>query len=380
MCSSSVPGGANLRRELVVVRVEPCTQLGAEGGDLHVGRYRNPATTRGGPGDDLARRPVADRRRVGRRRERRDVRDDLAVDRGSARHHGRRQRRRRATRDRRRPARVRHDRMVARPRPARPLPAPASPGDGRQLRADLARSSCTRSGAPVSSTSGPAARRPDRCRRLVRRPARGLRVHRRPRRARHDGRPLQPLGREGSGRSRRRDHRVQLPDPTRDREARTGARSRMHRRAQGRARHAVGDARARQPDRGVDRHPGGRRQRAVVVRQRGRGRAHHASRHRRRVVHRVDTGRAADHGRGERNGEAGVPRTRREVGVRRARRRRHQHGCAVLFLRDDLALGAGLRDHVASRRAPCSLRRSGRDRPHDARPASRTATRPTPRT
>ena len=65
-------------------------------------------------------------------------------------------------------------------------------------------------GAPVSSTSGPQLEAPIDVVRLVRRPARGLRVRRRPRRARHLRRPAPPLGREGSGRCRRRDHGVQL--------------------------------------------------------------------------------------------------------------------------------------------------------------------------
>ena len=166
------------------------------------------------------------------------------------------------TRDRRGAARVRHDRVVARPRPARPLPAPAPPGAASTTSRRSREILVHEVGAPVSSTSGPQLAGPIDVVALVRRPARGVRVRRRPRRARHVGRPQQPLDREGSRRRRRRDRRVQLPDPARAREARTGARGRLHRRAQGRARHAVGDARARQADRRVDRHPGRRRERA----------------------------------------------------------------------------------------------------------------------
>ena len=81
-------------------------------------------------------------------------------------------------------------------------------------------------------------------------------------------------------------------------EARARARGRLHRRAQGRARHAVGDARARQAHRRGDRHPARRRERAHVVRQRGRRRADDAPRRRRRLVHRLDAGRPPDHGGG----------------------------------------------------------------------------------
>ena len=153
----------------------------------------------------------------------------------------------------------------------------------------------------------------------------------------------------------------------------------LHRRAEGRARHAVGDARARassSPRRPTSR-PG-----VVnvldVVGQRGRRRADDAPRRRRRVVHGLDAGRAPDHGRRERDGEARVPRARRQVGVRPPRRRRRGAGGDVLLVRDDLALGSGLRDHVAPRRAPRSLRRGRRHGARRRSPACRTAIRPIP--
>ena len=52
----------------------------------------------------------------------------------------------------------------------------------------------------------------------------------------------------------------------------------------------------------------------------------------------------------------------------------------VLLVRGDLALGPGLRDHVAPRRAARPLRRGRRRGARRRSPASRTATRPTPRT
>ena len=126
--------------------------------------------------------------------------------------------------------------------------------------------------------------------------------------------------------------------------------------------------------------PPGRRERAHVVRQCRRRRADHASRRRRRVVHRLDAGRASDHGCGERHREAGVPRARRQVGVRAARRRRRRDGGVVLLVRGDLALGSGLRDHLPSRRAARPLRRGRRPGARDARRCRATAIRPIRRT
>ena len=155
-------------------------------------------------------------------------------------------------------------------------------------------------GAPVSSTSGPQLEGPIEIVRWYADLLERLRVRRRPRRARHLRRPPPPVDREGGRRRRRRDRGVQLPDPARAREARARARGRVHGRAQGRARHAVVDARARQARRRGHRHPARRRERAHVVRQRSRRRADDASRRRRRVVHRLDAGRPPDHGGGER--------------------------------------------------------------------------------
>ena len=95
--------------------------------------------------------------------------------------------------------------------------------------------------------------------------------------------------------------------------------------------------------------------------------AHDASRCGCRVVHGVDAGRAPDHGGGERNRETRVPRARGKDGVRHARRRRPEHGRNVLRVRGRVALGAGLRDHVAPCRAARPLRRSRRHRFRHAR-------------
>ena len=66
--------------------------------------------------------------------------------------------------------------------------------------------------------------------------------------------------------------------------------------------------------------------------------------------------------------------SRRQVRVRAPRRRRRALA-ALSARRDDLALGAGVCDHLAPRRAPRALRR-GRSspRPHDHRTRGRTAT------
>ena len=61
-----------------------------------------------------------------------------------------------------------------------------------------------------------------------------------------------------------RDLGVQLPDPAQPGQARSGARRRMHRGAEGCSRHAADHAGPRQADRREHRHPRRRRQRAHV--------------------------------------------------------------------------------------------------------------------
>ena len=66
-------------------------------------------------------------------------------------------------------------------------------------------------------------------------------------------------------------------------------------------------------DRREDRHPAGRRQRRHVVRPPRRRGAHHVARRRHDRLHRVHRHRAADHGGGVGHAEAGVPRAGRQV-------------------------------------------------------------------
>ncbi len=230
------------------------------------------------------------------------------------------------------------------------MPAPAARGAAGQLRT-AERDPRAGGGRAGFDHQRCAAQRADRRRALACRSPRALRVRRGPRQPRGLRAPEPPVDREGGRRRRRCDHRVQLPDPARPREARTVARRRLHRGAQGRARYAVGNPRTRQAHRGGDRHPARCRERDHVVGQRGRRVADDAPRHRRRVVHRFDAGRARNHGGGERHAEAVVPRARRQVGVRAARRRRRFDGRHVHRVRGDLALRSGLRDHVAPRGA-----------------------------
>ena len=74
-----------------------------------------------------------------------------------------------------------------------------------------------------------------------------------------------PLGGEGGRGRRRRDHRLQLPDPARAGQAVPRARGRVHGRAQGRPGHAADHARAGRADRHGDRHPARRGQRPVLL-------------------------------------------------------------------------------------------------------------------
>ena len=107
-------------------------------------------------------------------------------------------------------------------------------------------------------------------------------------------------------------------------------------------------------------------------------RADDASRRRRRVVHRLDAGRAPDHGGRERHREAGVPRARRQVGVRAARRRRRRRWprCSARTRR------SRTRARAARSRRGSSCRATGTTRSSTWRarcsPACRTAIRPIP--
>ena len=116
-------------------------------------------------------------------------------------------------------------------------------------------------------------------------------------------------------------------------------------------------------DRGRDRHPRRRRQRLIVV-ELGRGRR--AAHHRPDVDMVSFTGSTAVGRRimaaGQRHGEAGVPRARRQVGLHRPRRRRPRPGRDDRRLHHLLPRRAGLRHHQPAARPPSrsSTRRSTR--------------------
>ena len=145
-------------------------------------------------------------------------------------------------------------------------------------------------------------------------------------------RPADPGGRRHrrhlprAARRRRRHRAVELPDADRRLGLRAGARRRQHRRAQAGRAHPA------------DRDPA---RRAGAGGRPARGRASPCSRARARssgerfvthplvrkvVLHRLDRGRQADHGRLRRPGEAGDPRARRQERQHRLRRRRPRAG------------------------------------------------------
>ena len=129
-------------------------------------------------------------------------------------------------------------------------------------------------------------------------------------------------GLAGAGGRGRRDRAVELPVRGHPQQARPGAGHRQHRRAQAGAQHPVQRDPARPADRRKDRHPGRRRQRRHRIGSlRGRG-AHAVAQGRPDLVHRLDGGRQADHGKGRRDHEAAVPGARRQVGHHRSRGRR----------------------------------------------------------
>ena len=75
--------------------------------------------------------------------------------------------------------------------------------------------------------------------------------------------------------------------------------------------------------------------------------------------------------------QEGLPRTRRQVGGDRARRRRLRHGGAVHRVRHGQPLRSGLRDHVAAAGAAQAPRRDRRDGEEQLRAWCATATPPT---
>ncbi len=161
-------------------------------------------------------------------------------------------------------ARLRRDRLVDQHRVADPLPRAVPSGADRPprrtRRADHRRG--RRDGGAVPGRSaGPA----DRDRPLLRRPAEDVSDDRRPRQYREPRYAAPPLGGEGGGRSRRRDHRLQLSQPAGAGQARTRAGGRLHGDSEVRARHPADHAGAGRVDREPHRHPRRRRERAQLV-------------------------------------------------------------------------------------------------------------------
>ena len=167
------------------------------------------------------------------------------------------------------------------------------------------------------------------------------------------------------------------PNAARTGEAGARAGGRMHRRAEGRAGYAADHACARRADRQPHRYPGRRGQRAFRYRPRSRCRADDESRRRHGHLHRLDPDRPGDHGRGQRDVQDGLPRTRREVGRDRARRRRLRHGGALHRVRDGQPLRSGLCDHDTDAGAEQAPRRDRREVEEQLRRGALRQPRPT---
>ena len=84
----------------------------------------------------------------------------------------------------------------------------------------------------------------------------------------------------------------------------------------------------RPADRRINRYPRGCRQRHHRIGPPGRGGAHTLAQGRPDLVHRLDSRRETNHGKGRGDDEAAVPRTRWQVGHHRSRRRRFRDGAA----------------------------------------------------
>ena len=125
---------------------------------------------------------------------------------------------------------------------------------------------------------------------------------------------------------RGRDHRaLELPDADRRLGLRAGDRRRQHGRPQARGAHAAhGDPARRAGARG--RAPRGRLHRDPRQGIDRGGALRDPPRRAQGLLHRVDRGRQADHGRLRRPGEAGDPRARRQERQHRLRRRRPREG------------------------------------------------------
>ena len=150
-------------------------------------------------------------------------------------------------------------------------------------------------------------------------------------RARAAVRPADPGGRRRrrhvprAARRRRRHRAVELPDADRRLGLRAGAGRRQHGRAQAGRAHAAD----RDPARRAGARGGPPRGRAHRAPRQGLGRrraVRHPPARAQGLLHRLDRGRQADHGRLRRPGEAGDPRARRQERQHRLRRRRPRAG------------------------------------------------------
>ena len=130
-------------------------------------------------------------------------------------------------------------------------------------------------------------------------------------------------------------------------------------------------------DRRKHRYPGRCRQRRHRVGSlRGRG-AHAVAEGRPDLVHRLDGGRQADHGKGRGDDEAAVPRARRQVGHHRPRGRRLRAGMRDRH-RAVHARRSGLRQPDTVAAAAVALRRGRGDPQEHLRERHAAATRRTP--
>ena len=169
---------------------------------------------------------------------RRDLRQHQPGDRGGHRPGRRRDAGRHGARDRRRPAGVRRDRLVDRPRVPQGVPAQLKDAleqaQGRAAPADRRRGRHA-DRAHVRDPAGQLHRRHA----VGHRPDRPVRVGVRARRRTSSSGCVEPAGGARADRCRRRDHAVELPVHAQPVEARARARRRVHGRPEARARHAV---------------------------------------------------------------------------------------------------------------------------------------------
>ena len=323
--------------------------------------------------------PTADRRRAGRRRRGRPLRQRQPGDRGGARPDRRRHRRRHGPGHRGRPTGLRRHVVVHRPGVPPAVPAPAPRGHRRRAGAAAGRAG-GRGGLPGhDDLPGPARRPPGRGPAVAGRLHRLLRVGARAPRHRGLRRPQPAAGGQGAGGRGGRHRPLELPVRDHHRQARPGPGHGQHHGGQAGAGHPVERHPDRPAHRRADRHPARGGQRGGLVRPPGRRATGHRSPGRPDLLHRLDRHRPADHGRRRPDPQAPLPRAGRQVGRHHPgrRRRRVQDGHARLHVP---ACRPGVR-HADPHPGPrVALRRGRGDRRRRPWPASPTATPPTPAT